>query len=66
MLTDLGVWNVFLNPDFPRPQVTLYRILCEDARGDRFSFHAWLERCAPQPLLTRAIGAFKTPPACVT
>lgn len=40
MLTDLGVWNVFFNPDFPRPQLTLYRILCTDPLDDRFSFHA--------------------------
>lgn len=29
-LTDLGLWNVFGNPDFPEPQRRIRRILCED------------------------------------
>lgn len=30
-LTDLGVWNVFANPDFPASQRRIRRILCADA-----------------------------------
>jgi hypothetical protein len=30
-LTDLGLWNVFANPDFPAPQRRIRRILCADA-----------------------------------
>ena len=29
-LTDLGLWNVFANPDFPSPQRRIRRILCAD------------------------------------
>jgi hypothetical protein len=29
-LTDLGVWNVFRNPDMPAPQTKIRAILCDD------------------------------------
>ena len=29
-LTDLGVWNIFLNPDMPNPQAKIKAILCDD------------------------------------
>jgi len=29
-LTDLGIWNVFANPDFPASQRRIRRILCVD------------------------------------
>ena len=48
--TDLGLWNVFANPDQPRAQPALRRLLNGDAR--------------PQPdeiLLSRTIALFKTP-----
>ena len=48
--TDLGLWNVFANPDQPRAQPGLRRLLNGDAR--------------PQPdeiLLPRTIALFKTP-----
>ncbi len=48
-LTDLGVWNVYANPDLPRPQLRLQAQLCE-----RFF-------CAPDEVLTRAVARFKTP-----
>jgi hypothetical protein len=35
-LTDLGLWNVFGNPDFPEPQRRIRRILCEDETESRF------------------------------
>lgn len=51
-LTDLGVWNVFANPDMPGPQAKIRTILCDDQQpcplGD-------------STLLDRAIARFKTP-----
>lgn len=32
-LTDLGVWNVFANPDVPGPQSKLRTILCDDQQS---------------------------------
>ena len=61
MLTDLGAWNIFANPDFPKPQLILSRILCEDAEEDRSNRTNPSERCLPRPLLNRAIAVFKTP-----
>jgi hypothetical protein len=51
-LTDLGVWNIFANPDMPRPQEKIRRILCDNQ--------------VPSPLmdaalLERAVARFKTP-----
>ena len=52
-LTDLGVWNVFANPDMmPGPQAKIRSILCDD-----------LQPCpkTEAELLDRAIARFKTP-----
>jgi hypothetical protein len=50
-LTDLGVWNVFANPDMPAPQAKIRAILCNGQ--------------VPCPsdsiLLDRSIARFKTP-----
>ena len=51
-LTDLGVWNVFANPDMPVPQPRIRAMLCDD------------QQPCPLPdatLLDRAIARFKTP-----
>ena len=51
-LTDLGVWNVFANPDMPGAQAKIRAILCDD------------QQPCPLPdatLLDRAIARFKTP-----
>ena len=51
-LTDLGVWNVFANPDIPGPQAKIRTLLCDD------------QQPCPLPdsvLLDRAIARFKTP-----
>jgi cytochrome c peroxidase len=51
---DLGVWNVYANPDFPKPQAALNQILCGPTgpvAGE----------CAPQAVLPHTIGMFKTP-----
>jgi hypothetical protein len=51
-LTDLGLWNIFANPDIPNPQATIRAILCET-------------QPAPCPsddvLLHLTIASFKTP-----
>ena len=51
-LTDLGVWNVFENPDMPAAQAKIRAILCDDQ-----------DPCPvpPTTLLERAIARFKTP-----
>ena len=51
-VTDLGVWNVFDNPDMPTPQAKISAILCDNQDPCPFS--------ATQ-LLDRAIARFKTP-----
>jgi cytochrome c peroxidase len=45
---DLGVWNVFANPDFPAPQDGLNAVLNSDGRS-------------PAEALRRTIARFKTP-----
>jgi len=55
-LTDLGVWNIFANPDMPSPQAKIRAILCEEQPA----------RCTPgnnndAALLPSAIARFKTP-----
>lgn len=50
--TDLGLWNVFANPDIPGPQATLRALLCDDQQPCPFSDTA---------LLDRSIARFKTP-----
>jgi cytochrome c peroxidase len=47
--TDLGLWNVFANPDIPGPQATLTDLLCPRPP------------CAAADLLPRTIALFKTP-----
>lgn len=51
-LTDLGLWNVFANPDMHVPQAKIQNILCDDEQP-----------CSvPQSeLLDRAVARFKTP-----
>jgi hypothetical protein len=51
-LTDLGVWNIFANPDMPNPQAKIRTILCDDQVPCPLSNAA---------LLDRAIARFKTP-----
>lgn len=52
--TDLGVWNVFANPDMPKPQAALTRIFC--GRPGPAS-----KRCTPETVLPLTIATFKTP-----
>lgn len=51
-LTDLGLWNVFANPDMPAPQDKIRNILCNDEQPCSAS---------QGELLNRAIARFKTP-----
>lgn len=51
-LTDLGLWNVFANPDMPNPQAKIKNILCDDEQPCSVS---------QSELLDRAIARFKTP-----
>jgi hypothetical protein len=52
-LTDLGVWNVFLNPDIPNQQAKIRAILCDE--------HLPLACPTDNVLLDEAIARFKTP-----
>lgn len=47
--TDLGLWNTFANPDIPKPQKALRKILCDNPP------------CKKTDLLTKSIARFKTP-----
>lgn len=47
--TDLGIWNVFANPDKPKPQNSMRALLCETGN------------CSNTELLNKAIARFKTP-----
>ncbi len=51
-MTDLGLWNIFDNPDVPRPQAklrTVLKTLCPE------------KRCKRDDLLPLTVGLFKTP-----
>lgn len=60
-LTDLGVWNIFWNPDYFSSQLSIWQILCEDALDEHFGFFQILRTCQPDRLLPKAIAVFKTP-----
>ncbi len=47
---DLGLWNVYLNPDIPNPQASLNMIVCATASN-----------CAVDQGLATTIAQFKTP-----
>ena len=52
-LTDLGVWNIFLNPDMPNPQAKIQAILCDEHLPGA---------CPSDSVLhDEAIARFKTP-----
>ena len=60
-LTDLGLWNIFANPDFPKPQIHIWRVLCKEALRDWFRSKHIFRVCRPSYLLSRSIALFKTP-----
>ncbi len=49
--TDLGVWNVLGNPDMPKPQAALTRVLCAQVGAP----------CDAASLLPSTVARFKTP-----
>jgi len=51
-LTDLGIWNVFANPDIPNPQAKIRTLLCDNQVPCLLT---------DATLLDRAIARFKTP-----
>jgi cytochrome c peroxidase len=51
---DLGVWNVWANPDMPKPQAALRRTLCDLGRPTP-------KDCTPAAVLPLTIAHFKTP-----
>src|SRR5262249_18278097 len=51
---DLGVWNVFANPDMPAPQSALTQILCAELA-------LAADRCTAAQVLPSTTGLFKTP-----
>lgn len=50
MYADLGLWNVYLNPDIPNPQTDLSMFVC-----------AFAQNCAADQGLATTIAQFKTP-----
>ena len=65
--SDLGVWNIFANGDFPAPQPALRAALCNDVLAalaldsalDRLL--AQVRECTPGRLLGASVARFKTP-----
>ena len=53
--TDLGLWNVFANPDMPAPQKKLKNIICLQNKTSAKN------SCSTTALLDKTIAAFKTP-----
>lgn len=59
-VTDLGLWNVFANPDMPAPQEKLSNILCFQLESSGAKANG-SKNCSKQALLNNSIAAFKTP-----
>lgn len=47
---DLGMWNIYANPDFPGPQAQMQKLLCELGAS-----------CDPKAVLPQTIARFRTP-----
>lgn len=52
-LTDLGLWNIFANPDFPKPQNIIRQMLCGKESKNSGN-------CSSSALLPKSIAFFKT------
>jgi cytochrome c peroxidase len=48
---DLGMWNIYVNPDYPRPQAQMQKLLCKPGA-----------LCDPKAILPLTIARFRTPP----
>ncbi len=53
---DLGLWNVWQNPDYPNPQAKLQQFVCGPAAGGNL-----LKDCSVDNGLPSTIAQFKTP-----
>ena len=60
-LTDLGLWNIFANPDFPKPQFRIWRVLCKEALNGTLRARHLIRACRPSRLVPQSIALFKTP-----
>jgi hypothetical protein len=61
-LADLGIWNIFGNPDYPLSQEGFTNIVCESLRTNQpVDLAAHPHACDAQNLLRHAIALFKTP-----
>ena len=60
-LTDLGLWNIFANPDFPKPQPRIWRVLCKEALNGTLRSRHLIRACRPSKLAPKSIALFKTP-----
>ena len=49
--TDLGVWNILLNDDYPKPQNKLYKSICSNN----------VDCSTPDKVLNHSVARFKTP-----
>jgi cytochrome c peroxidase len=52
---DLGMWNIFANPDFPGPQKKLFKHSCD------LAMQGGVKKCSETQLLPFTIASFKTP-----
>ncbi|GJL50255.1 MAG: hypothetical protein NPIRA01_14820 [Nitrospirales bacterium] len=59
--TDLGIWNIFMNPDFPKSQERIWITLCKESLSESFRVRNIIRFCRPSRLLPKAIARFKTP-----
>ncbi|GJL63880.1 MAG: hypothetical protein NPIRA04_25340 [Nitrospirales bacterium] len=59
--TDLGIWNIFMNPDFPKSQEQIWITLCRESLSEHFRVRNIIQFCRPSRLLPNAIARFKTP-----
>lgn len=55
--TDLGLWNVYANPDMPKPQKRLHNFMCSAVKHTTEQSN----NCSRQNLLPLTIARFKTP-----
>ncbi|HEX7673682.1 MAG TPA: hypothetical protein VF412_05900 [Bdellovibrio sp.] len=54
MYADLGVWNIFGNPDMPRPQALMRKAIC-------YSMQIDCDRADDETILAGSLGMIKTP-----
>ena len=60
-LTDLGLWNIFMNFDFLEHQQQLFREVCEEAIHETRRARKHFRPCRLNHLLSLTVAQFKTP-----